>query len=80
MRKANTWLAAVAVFGLMAGCGAPMADETQAPATDPAGVPDSNVSAQACEDNPTCFCNKICRQQCGSTNQACIDECVADCL
>ncbi len=79
MKRAGTWLAAVAVLGLMVGCGGPVPDESQAPVSEQPST-DSNVSAQAC-DTDACICTRFCRQQCGSaTNTACFDPCYADCI
>jgi hypothetical protein len=55
-----------------------MSDESQAPVSEqPAD--ESSVSAQAC-DTDACICNRFCRQQCGTTNPTCYNQCYADCI
>ncbi|MCY1020118.1 hypothetical protein [Pyxidicoccus sp. MSG2] len=78
MKRAGTWLAAVAVLGLMVGCGGPVSEESQAPLSEQPTA-DSNVSAQAC-DTDACICNRYCRLQCGTTNPTCFNECYANCI
>ncbi|MBZ4409895.1 hypothetical protein ACJ2CR_17730 [Myxococcus faecalis] len=77
MKRASMWLATVTALGLMFGCGAPLPEETQEPVSEQPADTGSDVSAQACEDNPTCLCNRICRQRCG-TNTECMTQCLAE--
>ncbi len=80
MKRAGMWLAAVTALGLMVGCGAPLPEESQVPVSEQPAEADSNVSAQACEDNQACLCNRFCRQRCGTNDPACTTACLADCL
>ncbi len=80
LKRAARWLAAIVMLGLTAGCGEPMPEDSQETLQERPSEFESNVRAQACEDNIACLCSRACNQSCGQTNPTCWDECFQNCV